>query len=157
VLSLALGAAFALAPPASAHRGAGLVHEIDHMVSDTNALRRELGKPPLEVDLAYRELTDDGALLEVLDLWSERFDRALKKSYWWDLCLCESGGDWQMKNEYHGGLSFHPLTWAEFRSRGLPKYAYLATPGEQIRVARRVLADQGWEAWPACARKLGLL
>jgi hypothetical protein len=115
-----------------------------------------MGKPPYETDYSYRALTDATALLDVYAFWSERFDRALKKSYWWPLCLCESGGDWAMKNRYHGGLSFLPATWAEYRPKGLPKYAYLATPGEQIRVGRRVLADQGWAAWPACSKKLGL-
>jgi hypothetical protein len=31
-----------------------------------------------------------------------------------------------------------------------------ASKGEQIRVAERVLAKQGWKAWPSCSRKLGL-
>lgn len=131
------------------------------MVWDTNALRREADQPAFEVDLGYRELEDEAALQELLELWAARFEKALKKSYWWKLALCESGGDWEMKadyrgQEYHGGLSFHPQTWADYRSKGLPRFAYQATPGEQIRVARKVLADQGWEAWPACSAKLGL-
>lgn len=157
-LVLAVLAALVLAGPASAHRpkSGGLAHEIDHLIWDTNALRRDIGKPPYGADFSHRTLTDEVALLEVYTLWAARFDRALKKSYWWGLCLCESGGDWAMKNEYHGGLSFHPATWAAYRPKGLPRYAYLATPGEQIRVARKVLADQGWAAWPACSKKLGL-
>jgi len=151
--------ALALAAPVSAHRDPelGLVHEIDHMISDTNALRKDLGKRPFAVDRSYRELEDLGALDEVILLWSGRFETALKQSYWWDLCLCESGGNWSMKGRYHGGFSFHPRTWAAYRSKGLPKYAYLATPGEQIRVARKVRAAQGWEAWPECSRRIGLL
>jgi hypothetical protein len=61
-----------------------------------------------------------------------------------------------MKGAYQGGLSFHPGTWTAYRGKWLPKFAYQATPAEQIRVARKVLADQGWDAWPACSRKLGL-
>jgi hypothetical protein len=132
------------------------VHEIDHLIWDTNALRREAGKPAFAADFAHRELTDEEALIAVYSFWAGRFDRALKRSYWWQLCLCESGGDWTMRNQYHGGLSFHPLTWAAYRPKGIPRYAYLATPGEQIRVARKVLADQGWDAWPTCSRRLGL-
>ena len=57
---------------------------------------------------------------------------------------------------YHGGFSFHPMTWRDYRPDGLPKRAFLATPAEQIRVARLVLEDQGWEAWPACSKRFGL-
>jgi hypothetical protein len=31
-----------------------------------------------------------------------------------------------------------------------------ASRTQQIAVAERVLAAQGWKAWPACSRKLGL-
>jgi hypothetical protein len=152
-------ASLALAASASGHRDPelGLEREIDQLIADTNALRRDIDKPPYRADRSYRELADEEALLEVYRLWQRRFDAALKKSHWWELALCESGGDWAMRNEYHGGLSFHPETWAAYRLKGMPKYAFLATPAEQVRVARLVLADQGWEAWPACARKLGLL
>lgn len=155
---LAIGIAATLAAPASAHRTDPLdhVHEIDHAVKDTNKLRGDRGLPAFRGDLAYRELTDEAALTETLRLWKKRFNRNLKKSFWWELALCESGGNWSMKNKYHGGLSFHPLTWKEYRSKRLPKYAYLATPAEQIRVARKVQADQGWEAWPTCSLRAGL-
>jgi hypothetical protein len=158
LIAIGLAAGLANASPADAHRSPklGLGHEIDHLIWDTNALRREAGKPAFAVDFAHRELTDEEALIAVYSFWAARFDRALKRSYWWQLCLCESGGNWTMRNEYHGGLSFHPLTWAAYRPKGIPKYAYLATPGEQLRVARKVLADQGWDAWPACSRRLGL-
>jgi hypothetical protein len=31
-----------------------------------------------------------------------------------------------------------------------------ASREEQIRVAKKVQASQGWGAWPACSSKLGL-
>src|SRR5690606_20551051 len=34
--------------------------------------------------------------------------------------------------------------------------ADLATRGQQIVVAERVLANQGWGAWPVCSRKSGV-
>lgn len=58
---------------------------------------------------------------------------------------------------HHGGLQFHPNTWSAFKLDGYPQYAYDATREQQIAVAERVLAAQGWNAWPTCARKLGLL
>jgi resuscitation-promoting factor RpfB len=57
---------------------------------------------------------------------------------------------------HHGGLQFHPGTWSSFKLDGYPQYAYDATPAQQIAVAERVLAAQGWGAWPTCASKLGL-
>ncbi|MCC6224146.1 MAG: transglycosylase family protein [Thermoleophilia bacterium] len=155
---VALALAATLAAPASAHRTdpVDYVHEIEHAIRDTNNLREDRDLPAFQVDLSYQELTDAEALLETLRLWNRRFNQNLKKSFWWELALCESGGNWSMKNAYHGGLSFHPGTWAAYRSKRLPKYAYLATPAEQIRVARRVQADQGWEAWPACSARIGL-
>ncbi len=147
-----------VAAPAFGHRPdpPDLAHAIDHAIKDTNALRRDLGKPEFPIDLSYLASTNEAELAAVLELWQGRFDRALRKSFWWQLALCESGGDWQMKGRYQGGLSFHSDTWTAYRGKWLPKFAYQATPAEQIRVARKVLADQGWEAWPACSRKLGL-
>jgi hypothetical protein len=34
--------------------------------------------------------------------------------------------------------------------------AYKASREEQIVVAERVLAEQGWNAWPSCSRKTGV-
>ena len=153
-----IAATLAFAVPASAHRTdpPDLVHEIDHAISDTNALQRDTGAPEYPVDLSYRELESEDDLIATLQVWTQRFDKALKKSFWRQLALCESGGNWSMRGQYQGGLSFHPKTWAAYRGRRLPKFAYLATPAEQIRVARKVLADQGWDAWPACSKELGL-
>ena len=150
-----LAVALALPATGSAHRNDDVVHRIDHMVDDTNRLLDEMGKQGYETDLSYQSLTDETALRAVLAEWRGRFKQALKKSYWWDLALCESGGNWKMNEDYHGGLSFHPLTWAAYRG-SLPRYAYNATSAEQIRVGRRVQADQGWEAWPYCSKKIGL-
>jgi resuscitation-promoting factor RpfA len=74
----------------------------------------------------------------------------------WDaLAQCESGGNWGINtgNGYQGGLQFSPSTWAAFGGQGS---AANASKSEQIAVAERVLAGQGWGAWPACSAKLGL-
>ena len=57
---------------------------------------------------------------------------------------------------HHGGLQFHPGTWSAYRSDHHPTYAYDATPQQQVEVAIRVQAAQGWRAWPVCSRKVGL-
>jgi resuscitation-promoting factor RpfB len=77
----------------------------------------------------------------------------------WDrLARCEAGGNWAMNsgNGYHGGLQFHPDTWNRHKPSGYPTYAYQASREQQIVVGERVQRSQGWAAWPACSRKLGL-
>jgi len=77
----------------------------------------------------------------------------------WDrMARCESGGDWTSNtgNGYYGGLQFAPGTWRAFGGRKFAKRADLATRAQQIAIAERVLAEQGWRAWPACSRRLNL-
>ena len=76
----------------------------------------------------------------------------------WDrLAQCESSGNWSINtgNSYYGGLQFYQPTWAGFGGQQYAPRADLATREQQIAVAERVLARQGWGAWPACTRKLG--
>ncbi|RZT88706.1 LysM repeat protein [Pseudonocardia sediminis] len=73
----------------------------------------------------------------------------------WDaLAQCESGGNWSTNtgNGYAGGLQFSPSTWKAFGGSGS---ASSASRSEQIAVAERVLAAQGWNAWPSCSKKTG--
>jgi hypothetical protein len=80
---------------------------------------------------------------------------AAPASTWDKLAKCESGGNWKINtgNGYYGGLQFSPRTWRAHGGKGMP---HQASKGEQIRVAERILANQGWKAWPACSKKLGL-
>ena len=74
----------------------------------------------------------------------------------WDrVAQCESNGRWDINtgNGYSGGLQFAQGTWA---ANGGSGSAAGASRAEQIRVAERVRASQGWGAWPACSSKLGL-
>lgn len=76
-------------------------------------------------------------------------------SVWDQLAQCESGGDWSITtgNGYAGGLQFSPTTWQAYGGTGS---AADASREEQIAVAERVRAGQGWGAWPACSAELGL-
>ena len=80
---------------------------------------------------------------------------ATPASTWDALAQCESGGNWAINtgNGFSGGLQFTPQTWAGFGGTGAPENASRA---QQIAVAEKVQATQGWGAWPACAAKLGL-
>ena len=80
---------------------------------------------------------------------------AAPDSVWDKLAQCESGGRWNINtgNGYYGGLQFSPRTWRAFGGTGMP---HQASRAEQIAVAERTLAAQGWNAWPSCSRKMGL-
>lgn len=83
---------------------------------------------------------------------------AAPDSDWDRLAQCESGGNWHINtgNGYYGGVQFSGSTWNGFGGQEFAPRADLATREEQIVVAERVLASQGWGAWPACSAKLGL-
>jgi hypothetical protein len=77
----------------------------------------------------------------------------------WDaLAACEAGGNWRADtgNGYAGGLQFAPGTWLGHGGGSYARSASGATREQQIAVAELVLAAQGWRAWPACSRLLGL-
>ncbi|SDC06102.1 SH3 domain-containing protein [Raineyella antarctica] len=76
-------------------------------------------------------------------------------SVWDQLAQCESGGNWSTNtgNGFYGGLQFTQSTWSAYGGKGSPQ---TASRTEQIAVAQKVQAGQGWGAWPACSAKLGL-
>lgn len=77
----------------------------------------------------------------------------------WDrLAMCEASGNWASRSNprYKGGLQFDAPTWARHGGLEFAWRADFATRAEQIIVAQRTLAAQGWGAWPACSRILGL-
>jgi hypothetical protein len=49
-------------------------------------------------------------------------------------------------------LQFTPSTWRANGGAGSPAGA---SRPQQIAVAEKVLASQGWGAWPSCSRKVG--
>ncbi|MEU4085393.1 transglycosylase family protein [Streptomyces aureus] len=92
--------------------------------------------------------------------------RAVKGTYdcandawpWTCLAQCESGGRWHANtgNGFYGGLQFWQPTWIRFGGLAYAPRADLATRAQQIKVAEKVLAEQGWGAWPECSRSYGL-
>lgn len=78
-------------------------------------------------------------------------------SVWDRLAQCESGGNWSInRGTFDGGLQFLPSTWRAYGGTNYAPSADRATREQQIAIAERVRAGQGWRAWPACSRKLGL-
>ena len=90
---------------------------------------------------------------------TEKSAPAVSNGATWDkLAQCESGGNWSINtgNGYHGGLQFNAGTWAAHGGTTYAPTADQATREQQIAIAEKVRASQGWGAWPACSSSLGL-
>lgn len=83
---------------------------------------------------------------------------AAPDSDWDRLAQCEAGGNWNINtgNGYHGGLQFSQSTWQANGGGDYAPTANQASREQQIVVAEKVLASQGWGAWPSCSSSLGL-
>ncbi|HET8994129.1 MAG TPA: transglycosylase family protein [Rhodococcus sp. (in: high G+C Gram-positive bacteria)] len=81
-----------------------------------------------------------------------------RASTWDALAQCEATGNWAINtgNGFYGGLQFTQQTWAGFGGTEYAPRADMATREQQIAVAEKVQAAQGWGAWPSCTSKLGL-
>ncbi|RVW10878.1 resuscitation-promoting factor [Prescottella agglutinans] len=79
-------------------------------------------------------------------------------SVWDSIAHCEATGNWAINsgNGYYGGLQFNQGTWEAYGGTQYAPRADLATREQQIAVAEKVQAAQGWGAWPGCTSKLGL-
>ena len=77
---------------------------------------------------------------------------------WDQLAQCESGGNWAIDsgNGFSGGLQFTDSTWAAYGGTEYAPRASQASREQQIAVAERVQAGQGWGAWPACIASMGI-
>lgn len=116
---------------------------------------------PIEVQVAQVEVI----LSE--QPWVEAVDEPVTSRYnvWQRLAECESNGEWHYNPSeatwgnrlFEGGLQFHPSTWDAYAPAGYPDAAYKASMEQQVAVAELVLQAQGFNAWPTCARKLGLI
>lgn len=76
-------------------------------------------------------------------------------SAWNSVANCESSGNWGINtgNGYYGGLQINESNWNNYApglgiSADLP---HQASADEQIAVAEKILAAQGWGAWGSCA------
>jgi hypothetical protein len=156
-------AGLAIAVPANGGTSADapIVGAIDQLRSKTNATRKLAGRQPLRTTFLYRKVEDADYRGWVRAVWKTRLDHARRltprNSVWDRLAKCETGGNWKHRNStYQGGLGFYHGSWDAYRPRRFPRDADLASREEQIVVGKRILADVGWGAWPACSIRLGL-
>ena len=77
---------------------------------------------------------------------------------WARLAACESTGNWRANtgNGYYGGVQQDMTFWRRYGGLAFAPRPDLASPAQQVVVAERGLAVQGWGAWPVCSRRLGL-
>lgn len=77
----------------------------------------------------------------------------------WDrLAQCESSGNWASRSNsrYKGGLQEDQVFWSNYGGLAYAPRPDLASRAQQIVVAERGLAAQGWSAWPVCSHVIGM-
>ncbi len=79
-------------------------------------------------------------------------------SVWDRLAQCESTGNWAVNsgNGFYGGIQFDQNTWDRWGGQKYAPRADMATREEQIAIAKKTQAAQGWGAWPSCTSQLGM-
>lgn len=77
---------------------------------------------------------------------------------WDSLAQCEAGGNWAINtgNGFYGGVQFDYGTWLAHGGGKYAPRADLATREEQIAIAEKTQAAQGWGAWPVCSVRAGV-
>ena len=82
---------------------------------------------------------------------------AAPDSTWDAVAQCESTGNWSINtgNGYSGGLQFDQSTWDAYGGQQYASSAAGASKSEQIAVAEKTLAGQGWGSWPVCSVQAG--
>jgi LysM repeat protein len=112
-------------------------------------------KPSRARKIAMRGVSA-GAVVGVLTVGAVVPASAAPISTWDSVAQCESSGNWHINtgNGYYGGLQFKQSTWEAFGGLAYAPRADLATKEQQIAVAERTLAVQGWGAW-TCAAMVG--
>lgn len=115
-------------------------------------------RKPTKTGRTVAKVAVTGALVSSAGVAFAGTANAAPDSDWDRLAQCESGGNWAINtgNGYQGGLQFSQSTWSGHGGGQFAATANHASREQQIAVAERVLASQGWGAWPACSSSLGL-
>jgi hypothetical protein len=83
---------------------------------------------------------------------------AAEASTWDKVAECESGGLWSSDegNGFYGGLQLDQETWDEYGGTEFAERPDLASRGQQIEIAEKILQDSGTGEWSECAENAGL-
>ncbi len=81
---------------------------------------------------------------------------AVTPDRWAQLRMCEASGNYgdNTGNGYYGAYQFDLKTWHGLGYPGLPSAAPAPV---QDQAAQQLYATRGWEPWPSCSLKLGLV
>jgi hypothetical protein len=81
---------------------------------------------------------------------------AVTPDSWAKLRACESSGNYGINsgNGFYGAYQFNLQTWHGLGYQGLPSDA---APALQDQAAQRLYDGRGWQPWPACSARLGLV
>jgi|SRR5579875_2056111 peptidoglycan hydrolase-like protein with peptidoglycan-binding domain len=113
---------------------------------------------PAPPSVAGRTVAATGFAVAMLtgELASAASASAVGSDVWAALRMCESSGNYHINtgNGYYGAYQFDLRTWRGLGYSGLPSDA---PPAVQDEAAQRLYAQRGWQPWPACSRKLGLV
>jgi hypothetical protein len=112
-------------------------------VEELRAASDTTGMPPDEYLFMTGELSRPSAMAAIPTVWQR-------------LAQCESGGRWHIDAYHDGGLQFLPSTWTAYGGGKYARYAWQATPEQQVEIAQKLQAVAGWGQWPVCSRRLGL-
>ncbi|MFD6421632.1 peptidoglycan DD-metalloendopeptidase family protein [Streptomyces sp. NPDC060198] len=112
---------------------------------------------PSRINRASLTVTAGGAGI-ALPLITAGTAHAASVDTWEKVAACESTNNWHINsgNGYYGGLQFSGSTWAAYGGTAFAARADLATKGQQIAIAEKVLDGQGPGAWPVCSERAGL-
>ncbi|MBB1256880.1 transglycosylase family protein, partial [Streptomyces sp. OF3] len=122
------------------------------MLSGTGRHRRPRQAPAL---LVTAGVTSAGIAMPFMGATGAQ---AVEPSTWDAVAQCESGGMWSANqdNGYYGGFQLTLKTWKKYGGTEYAERPDLASRGQQIAVAEKILAGEGPEAWPVCAVSSGL-
>jgi hypothetical protein len=114
--------------------------------------------PPTTVRIVPVPTTSAPRVVQAPTTTTTTSRRATTSPNQWDrLAACETGGNWAANsgNGYGGGLQFaHSSrwsTWSAFGGEEFTAHPWEASREQQIVIGERVLASQGWNAWPGCS------
>jgi hypothetical protein len=122
--------------------------EPEVIAAETQPARRAVDPPPAQPEPAEGECPANSSP-------DCAFTYRVPLETWERVAQCESNNRWDINsgNGYYGGLQFSVSSWQWVGGSGYP---HEHSKWVQIHFAERLLDRQGWVAWPACSRKLGL-
>ena len=97
----------------------------------------------------------DAAVAQLVAIQQQLLARKAQRTAQWDaLARCESAGNWNVVDQYGGGLGIYIGTWHAFGGDEFASNPGYATKDQQIIVAERIYARFGFSGW-GCARNMG--